>query len=239
MSTHTVSTNRIRKSTNRIRKWRNAWGLQYIMRTWRWRRKTSTLSRSVDCGIWISADYLSNSDCCWLLVPCYSCIGPCSRSRKGCKIMASMLFAASTLGQEEALMANTLKQTIYVVLRITESSCVESRDWSCTWFLAFIVIMISPHQGQTDTSYPIYGYWLCFGMGFYMDSFHDTCFLARILRERYVGLPDSPSRSLQRVGVHVPESEKREAIKKRREPHAERRKEENGGKFKLKKYSYW
>jgi hypothetical protein len=75
---------------------------------------------------------------------------------------------------------------------------------------------------------------------------NQSCYAAAI----FACLPDSPSRSLQLFGVHAPQSEKRETSTKERGEldlassfyqgiHVERRKEENGRKFNLKKYSYW
>jgi hypothetical protein len=78
-------------------------------------------------------------------------------------------------------------------------------------------------------------------MSFCPDTFHYLFFLPRISCDiNIVFLPESPSRSLQLVSVHVPQSEERQETKERTREldlasifyqgiHVERRKEENGG----------
>ena len=126
-------TNRIESDTTKMEKRPRA-SVLYTMRTWWWRRDPNTFSScNVDCRIWISADYHTGGN--WWDHAAHVYVRVQDRAKAGCNTMESVC-CASTLDQEEAIMATMLTQTSHgvVLLRNNKEWWAESRDRSsCAW----------------------------------------------------------------------------------------------------------
>ena len=119
----------------------------------------------------------------WLLWRCCSCIGPCPRSSKGCITMESMLFASTLAARsggrnrgdnhaetnstghsdnEQGIMSRIKRSVLMCMI----PRCLHRDDQPPT-----------SRSNVPKTSYPAYGCWICFGMGFRPDTFHNWCYL--------------------------------------------------------------